>query len=58
VLDAGAYARLTEAVERAETLAGIRRGLDEFARGKGRPARATLEQARRAFLRKSRSSAA
>lgn len=38
VQDAEAYQKLLEAVERAETVAGIRRGLESMKQGKGRPA--------------------
>ncbi|HKQ49583.1 MAG TPA: type II toxin-antitoxin system Phd/YefM family antitoxin [Phycisphaerae bacterium] len=38
VQDAEAYQKLLEAVERAETIAGIRRGLESMTQGKGRPA--------------------
>jgi hypothetical protein len=36
VQDAEAYQKLLEAVERAETIAGIRRGLESMKQGKGR----------------------
>ncbi len=38
VQDAAAYQRLLELVEQMETIAGIRRGLEEMKAGKGRPA--------------------
>ena len=38
VQDAEAYQKLLDAVERAETIAGIRRGLESMKQGKGRPA--------------------
>jgi prevent-host-death family protein len=38
VQDAAAYQQLLEAVERAEAIAGIRRGLEQMHRGEGRPA--------------------
>ena len=40
VQDAEAYQKLLEAVDRAETIAGIRRGLESMKQGKGR----TLEE--------------
>ena len=36
--DADSYQALLEAVERAETIEGIRRGLEQMKRGEGRPA--------------------
>ena len=45
VQDAAAYQRLLDQLDRAETIAGIRRGLASFARGEGRPAREALEEA-------------
>ena len=47
VQDAAAYQRLLDQLERAETIAGIKRGLESFARGEGRPAREALEEAYR-----------
>jgi PHD/YefM family antitoxin component YafN of YafNO toxin-antitoxin module len=44
VQSAQAYQQLLEAAELAETLAGIRRGLDQAKRGEGRPMREFLEQ--------------
>jgi prevent-host-death family protein len=38
VQDAAAYQKLLELVEQVETIAGIRRGLEEMKAGKGRPA--------------------
>jgi hypothetical protein len=43
VQDAGAYQRLLERIEEAETIAGIRLGLEESARGKGRPIRELID---------------
>jgi prevent-host-death family protein len=37
VQDAESYQALLEAVERAETIEGIRRGLEQMKRGEGRP---------------------
>lgn len=47
VQDAAAYQRLLEAVERAEALEGIQRGLASAARGEGRDARDVLDEMRR-----------
>jgi prevent-host-death family protein len=38
VQDARSYQRLLESIDRLETIAGIRRGLEEMKAGKGRPA--------------------
>ncbi|HEX8465306.1 MAG TPA: type II toxin-antitoxin system Phd/YefM family antitoxin [Abditibacterium sp.] len=38
VQDAASYQAMTEALERAATIEGIRRGLEQSARGEGRPA--------------------
>jgi hypothetical protein len=42
VQDARSY---HEMLERAEAIVGIQRGLDEFAAGKGRPAKAAIRKA-------------
>lgn len=47
VQDAEAYQKLLEAVERAETIAGIRRGLESMKQGKGRPAEEFFTESRR-----------
>ncbi len=47
VQEAESYQRFLDFVERAEAIEGIRRGLESFRRGKGRPAREALEQLRR-----------
>jgi len=44
VQDAESYQALLDRLERAETVASIRRGMQEFEEGKGRPAREALEQ--------------
>ena len=44
VQSAEAYQKLLEAAELSETLAGIRRGLDQAKRGEGRPVREFLEE--------------
>ena len=58
VLDAAAYQELAALIDRAEAIEGIRRGMEDFASGRARPARTALESARRAFHRKSRPRAA
>jgi PHD/YefM family antitoxin component YafN of YafNO toxin-antitoxin module len=47
VQDAVAYQRLLDQVEEAATIAGIERGLEESARGEGRPMREFLDEIRR-----------
>jgi len=47
VQDAASYQRLLDALDRAEALVGIRRGLDSMAKGEGRPAGEVLEGIRR-----------
>ena len=47
VQDAKAYQEMLERVERAETVAAVRQGIDDFKRGEGRPAREALEELRR-----------
>jgi PHD/YefM family antitoxin component YafN of YafNO toxin-antitoxin module len=44
VQSAQAYQKLLESAELSETLAGIRRGLDQVKRGEGRPMRQFLEK--------------
>ena len=46
VQDAEAYQAMLERIERAEAVAAIRKGMDEFERGEGRPARQALEEMR------------
>lgn len=46
VQDAEAYQAMLERIERAEVVAAIRKGMDEFERGEGRPARQALEELR------------
>lgn len=43
VLDPKTYAKLARQIEHAEVIAGIQRGLDDFAAGRAKPARAALE---------------
>jgi PHD/YefM family antitoxin component YafN of YafNO toxin-antitoxin module len=47
VQDAESYQALLDALERAETIAGIRVGLDSMARGEGEPAQKALETMRK-----------
>jgi prevent-host-death family protein len=47
VQDAMAYQEMLERVERAETVAALRQGIEEFERGEGRSAREALEELRR-----------
>ena len=47
VLDAETFQTLSDKVERAEAIEGIRRGLAEAKAGKGRPAREALEAIRK-----------
>jgi prevent-host-death family protein len=49
VQDARSYQRLLEEVERAETLVGIKRGLESMESGKGRPARAVFARMRKKY---------
>jgi prevent-host-death family protein len=42
VQDARAYQEMIERVERAETVAALRQGIEEFERGEGRPASEAL----------------
>jgi len=47
VQDAKAYQQMLDRVERAETVVALRKGVEEFGRGKFRPAREALEELRR-----------
>ncbi|HXG93460.1 MAG TPA: type II toxin-antitoxin system Phd/YefM family antitoxin [Blastocatellia bacterium] len=47
VQDAKSYQAMLERIKRAEATAAIRKGIDEFERGEGRPARKALEEFRR-----------
>lgn len=47
VQDARAYQAMLDRVERAETVAALRKGIEEFERGEFRPARKALEELRR-----------
>jgi prevent-host-death family protein len=44
VQDAESYQWMLDRLERAETIAAIRRGMKEFEEGKGHPAREALEE--------------
>jgi prevent-host-death family protein len=46
VQDAEAYQQLLERLEYAETVAAIRKGIEEFERGQGKPAQEALEELR------------
>ena len=45
VQDAAAYQKLLDELDAAKAVAGIRRGMDSFARGEGEPAREALTAA-------------
>ena len=47
VQDARSYQRLLEEVERAETLVGIKRGLESMESGKGRPSHVVFARLRK-----------
>ncbi|MBO0797268.1 MAG: type II toxin-antitoxin system Phd/YefM family antitoxin [Blastocatellia bacterium] len=47
VMDAESYQEILDRLAYAEELAAIRKGIDEFDRGEGRPARKALEELRR-----------
>lgn len=47
VQDAKAYQEMLDRVERAETVAALRKGIEEFERGEFRPAKKALEGLRR-----------
>lgn len=49
VHDAAGYQKLLEAVERAEAIEGIRRGLASMKRGEGRPLKEALEDLGRKY---------
>lgn len=49
VHDAAGYQKLLEALDRAETLEGIRRGLASMKRGEGRPLKDALEDLGRKY---------
>lgn len=46
VQDAEAYQKVLERLEYAESVAAIRKGIEEFHRGEGRPAREALKELR------------
>jgi PHD/YefM family antitoxin component YafN of YafNO toxin-antitoxin module len=47
VQDAASYQKLLDAVDRAEAVAGIKRGLQSFAKGRGMPIEESFERIRR-----------
>lgn len=49
VQDAESYQHLAELAERAEAIAGIRRGLEDVRHGKTKPARQVLDEMRKEF---------
>jgi prevent-host-death family protein len=49
VQDAESYQSLLELVEKAQTIAGVQRGLDQMNRGEGRPADEVFAEIRRKF---------
>ena len=49
VHDAASYQKLLELIERAEAIAGIRKGLESFKSGKGIPLEQTDERMRRKY---------
>ena len=49
IQDAESYQRFLDLVERAEAIAGIRRGLESMKRGEGRPAREAFEELRQKY---------
>lgn len=57
VQDAKAYERLLAAIDRAEAVAGVKRGMASFARGEGQPARAALAESLNNYRCHSRTSA-
>ncbi len=49
VQDARSYRLLLELVERLETIDGVRKSMEAFERGEGRPAREALEELRQKY---------
>ena len=49
VHDVSSYQKLWELIDRAEAVAGIRKGLESFKRGKGVPLRRTDQRIRRKY---------
>ncbi len=49
VQDTRSYQRLLDALDRAEALEGIRRGLESMKRGQGRPAEKVFEEMRKKY---------
>jgi hypothetical protein len=49
VQDAASYQRLVEALERAETIAGVRRGIADFEAGRKRSVQRMTQEKRRKY---------
>jgi prevent-host-death family protein len=49
VQDAASYQQLLDQIDRAEAIAGIRRGLESIARGEGRPAEEVFAELRKKY---------
>ena len=49
IQDAGSYQRLLDAVEKAEAIAGIKRGLGSMERGEGESAKTVFSRLRRKY---------
>jgi prevent-host-death family protein len=49
VQDAASYQEMLEALERAQTIEGIRRGLEQMKRGEGRPSEEVFAEIRQKF---------
>jgi hypothetical protein len=49
VQDAESYQQLLDAIDRAEAIEGIRRGLESMERGKGRPAKEFFAEMRQKY---------
>ena len=52
VQDAQAYQRMLDALEEAEAVLAVQRGIDEMERGQGRPALAVLREIRAKYAPK------
>lgn len=44
VIDPATFQKMLDEIDRAETIVGVRRGMESFARGEGVPARAALTE--------------
>ena len=51
IQDAAAYQRLLDALERAEAMEGVKRGLEDVKAGRTRPMRAALEDLKKRYER-------